>query len=191
MQKLKKGFGLIVISCVIGLLFAGGCNSPTVRTYEGNVIPLEDVAVLVTGPDTCPIFTVDNKFRDLKRQSGSEFHLTPGNHSVEVFYQTKGNFDSTYKIEKSSLVNNFYPGHVYAVYKSFHQVDNPQKYMNMEWTPHIKDLGDVVSYARQHPDYFCSSKNWKNLRRKNGLTRSFFDFLRLAKDPSPEQVEKF
>ncbi|KPK75778.1 MAG: hypothetical protein AMJ79_09720 [Phycisphaerae bacterium SM23_30] len=189
MKKTPKRPVLVALSClIIGTMLLCGCESSTIRTYPGDARPLEQVAVLITGPDTCPVFKIDGKFRDLNRRPGAEFHLTPGAHNVQVYYQTK-DADSTLNVELASLDYTFNAGHVYAVKKSLRPME-PQKLASLAWTPNIQDLGDVVGYARQNPKYFASSKDWKTLRKEHGLTPSFFDFLKkkkqtdLAADPS-------
>ena len=180
MERTKNRVVWITTTClVIGMLLAGGCSSSTVRTYSGDPRPLEQVAVLVTNSDSCPVFKIDGEFGDLNRKPGAEFQLMPGSHTVEVFYQTKA-ADGSLTIERASLEFPFSAGRVYVVKKTLHPIE-PEKLAASAWTPNIQDLGDVVSYARENPKYFASSKDWKKLRRENDLTPSFFDFLKKKK----------
>ena len=189
MEKSKNRVTLIGC-CLIGLLLAAGCNSSTVLNYEGDTQPLGDVAVLVTSSDTCPVLKINDEFVNFKNRPGTEYHLLPGTYSLEVIYQTPGTFTGL-RIDQLALDYDFQAGHVYAVKKSFIEED-AQELTNSPWTPNIQDLGDVVTYAEQNPNYCKSSKHWKTLRKENGLTPpSFFDFKWLAKDPSPEEVQQF
>lgn len=177
MENTKNRVVRMTTTClVIGVLLAEGCSSSTVRTYSGDTKTLEQVAVLATNSDTCPVFKVDGEFADLNRKPGAEFHLLPGVHTVEVFYQTKA-ADGSLTIERTPLEYSFSAGRVYTVKKIIHPIE-PDKLAASAWTPNIQDLGDVVSYARQNPKYFASAKEWKTLRKEHGLTPSFFDFLK-------------
>ncbi|MCP4708817.1 MAG: hypothetical protein GY869_09345, partial [Planctomycetes bacterium] len=104
----------ILASCLAATLLFAGCNSATtLQTYPGDPLPLEQVAVLVTSPDSCPIYNIDGEYRDLDRQPGAELHLMPGSHVVEVFYQKKAP-NNQWKIERTSISYNYKAGQVYT-----------------------------------------------------------------------------
>ncbi|MCP4707120.1 MAG: hypothetical protein GY869_00725, partial [Planctomycetes bacterium] len=48
------------------------------------------------------------------------------------------------------------------------------------WSPTVQELGDVVNYAINNPDY-SSGKQWKQLRKDNGLNRSLMDYFKKDK----------
>ena len=169
---------LIAVGCVIGMLLIAGCSPSTVATYTGDTRSLEQVAVLVTSPDSCPVFSIDGEYRDLQRKTGAEFHLLPGNHAVEVFYQTQG-ANNTFKIERQTLKYDFKAGHVYTVQKTAQPV-GPQTLTSTVWSPTVQDLGDVVNYAMNNPEY-STNKQWNQLRADNGLNRSLMDYFKKDK----------
>ena len=178
MKKPKTGSALRV-SCLVATLLIAGCNSATtLQTYPGDTLPLEQVAVLVTSPDSCPIYNIDGEHRDLNRQPGAEIHLMPGSHVVEVFYQKKA-ANNQWKIERASLSCIFKAGHVYTVQKTVQPV-GPQTLAASTWSPTVQDLGDVVNYAMNNPDY-STGKHWNQLRKDNGLNRSLMDYFKKDK----------
>ena len=169
---------LIAMGCIIGMLLIAGCAPSTVATYTGDTRTLEQVAVLVTSPDSCPVFSIDGEYRDLQRKTGAEFHLLPGNHAVEVFYQTRG-ANNSFNIERQALKYDFKAGHVYTVQKTAQPV-GPQTLASTVWSPTVQDLGDVVNYAMNNPEY-ATNKQWKQLRKDNGLNRSLMDYFKKDK----------
>jgi len=169
---------IITICGIIGILLIAGCASSTVATYPGDTRTLEQVAVLVTSPDSCPVFSIDGEYRDLQRKTGAEFHLLPGNHAVEVFYQTQG-ANNTFKIERQTLNYDFKSGHVYTVQKTAQPV-GPQTLASTVWSPTVQELGDVVNYAMNNPEYSTGAQ-WKQLREDNGLNRSLMDYFKKDK----------
>jgi len=190
-----KKLGKAVLSISLCLLVLGvmGCgNTMSLQTYPGEMQPLSEVAVLISSPHTCPVFTIDDgQFRNLEGKPDTELHLLPGEHSVEVFYQVEGTFLNSFIIEKTTINHNFQAGHVYAIMKTKEPAQNPETYQSMGWTPQIRDLGDAVTYAADNPKYMANSKEWKQLRKDNGLTKSFFDFFKFAKDSSDNEVQSF
>lgn len=188
MRKTETMVWLVAVGCSLALL-ATGCSSMSARAYQGQAQPLEQVAVLISNPHTCPVFTIDQKYKDLNRKPGTEIHLLPGPHSVEVFYQAEGNWISPFEVKKATVTHNFQPGRVYAVWKTQPQPEDVDVYQSMAWTPTLQDLTDVVTYAAQNPKYHANAKEWKTLRRENGLTKSFFEFFKFAKDKSDKQVQ--
>ncbi len=189
MKSSKKVVMVLSVGCCLALL-ATGCNSSmSARAYQGETRPLEEVAVLLSNPHTCPVFMIDGENKDLNRKPGTEIHVLPGTHEVEVFYQAEGNWISPFVIEKTTLRQNFQAGRVYAIWKTRPQPDNLETYQTMAWTPTIQEISDVVTFAAQNPKYHTHAKAWKTLRRENGLTKSFFEFFKFAKDKSDQQVQ--
>jgi hypothetical protein len=189
MKKVKKVVMLLSVGCSLALLAAGCNSSMSARAYQGEAQPLEEVAVLLSNPHTCPVFTIDGMYKDLNRKPGTEIHVLPGTHEVEVFYQAEGNWISPFEIKKTTLTQNFQAGRVYAIWKTEQQPEDLDMYQTMAWTPNIQEISDVVTYAAQNPKYHVNSKEWKTLRRENGLTKSFFEFFKFAKDKSDKQVQ--
>jgi hypothetical protein len=190
MKKVQKVILLLSACCCLGL-FMVGCNSMSARAYKDEARPLPEVAVLISNPHTCPVFTIDGQYKDLKRKPGTEIHLLPGEHSVEIFYQAEGDWISPFLIKETSLTHTFKAGHVYAVCKTENPCEDLVMYQSKVWTPHIQDLGDVVTFAAQHLKYKTNAQEWKTLRKENGLTKSFFDYFKFAKDRSSKQIHSY
>jgi hypothetical protein len=190
MKKVQEVIFLPLVCCCLCMLTVG-CQSPSARAYSGEVQPLEQVAVLISNPHTCPVFIIDGMYKDLKRKPGTEIHVLPGSHEVEVFYQAAGNWISPFEVKKTSLTQNFQAGHVYAICKTKIPCKDPTMYLSEVWTPHIRDLGDVVAFAAQHLKYHANAPEWKTLRKENGLTKSLFDYFKFAQDRSNKQIYSY
>ena len=112
MKKVEKVVLLLSVGCCLALLTTGCNSSMSARAYQGEPQPLEEVAVLLSNPHTCPVFTIDGKHKDLKRKPGTEIHVLPGTHEIEVFYQAEGSWISPFEIERTTLTQNFQAGRV-------------------------------------------------------------------------------
>ena len=175
----------VIVCTVLGgvMLWAAGCSSTQcIPAYQGSARPLEEVAVLRGGVDTCPVFTIDGVRQAFNRQANAEFHLAPGTHAIEVFYQVRDAGTRQLAVRRTAVEYDFAPGRVYAIAKTTDPVSDASSYRTIDWTPNVQDLGDVVTYAADNPDYYAGAKPWKQLRQDNGLTKSWFDIFQFASD---------
>ena len=191
LQLMSKRGTMIVVGCLVVLL-AAGCGAQSVRTYDGQPRPLEEVAVLITGSDDCQILTVDGQEHNIHRNPNGEFHLLPGSHSVEVYWRTKGINGSWSNIAQTSINHTFNPGQVYAVKtRLVNTTHGPDNTPWTQWAPYIEIQGSVQTYAAEHPQHFSSSKDWKGLRKRHGLAPSFWDIFSTAKNKNKQQSSQF
>ncbi|MBN1763652.1 MAG: hypothetical protein JW860_00190 [Sedimentisphaerales bacterium] len=166
---------IVVVMFCGAMVWISGCNSAIVA-YEGKAASLEDVAVISTTGDSCPIITIDGKPVGLQYRTGDEYHLLPGRHTIRVVQKMKGYNNISWRIEHVDLKYDFQAGHVYTILKT----NNPANLWNTDWTPTIAEQGEVVAFAAENPDYFKDSPAWKQLRKENGLTPTFFEKIGLA-----------
>lgn len=187
MKTVKKRRGLLFITGAITILALAGCSSQPLQSYPGQPRSLENIAVIVTGDNTCPVFCIDDEFRAPDNQEGREFHVLPGSHQVNVFCQRQRAYNAWY-VDEVPVTCNLQAGHVYAIKKS-QATDDSAELAQIDWTPHVQDLGSVVEYAQAHPKYGSSSAPWKQLRQDYGMTKSFWAFLKPDKKKEAQEQE--
>jgi hypothetical protein len=190
MKEMKKHLLWTLFGSTLVLMVIGGCNLQTVRTYKGESQPLEQVAVLITDAHTCPIISMDQEFSCLSDKPGREYHLLPGDHTIQFLWQSQGAQYKNFDMKKESLAYTFEAGHVYSLLKTAEPMETADEYRMIPWTPKLEDHGTAVAFAQQHPDYYKSSTDWKKLRADNGLTRKFLGVFTIAVDPE-DQPQSF
>jgi len=219
MTKMIKKHGRLIAAAILYMTacYAGGCNT-TIRTFDGKARPLQEVAVIRTTDQTCPITRIDTKIIGKDYKAGYEYHLLPGTHTLQVVDVPKDCGDFC-RVELVDLEYDFRAGHVYEIPQKKDKADESkapafginspqtmeqknmvllaaqgaahvQDFTRSEWQPSIIEQGDVITFAAQNPGYFKYSSPWMKLRKENGLAPSIFDILKLSKPKSNEVAQE-
>jgi len=160
------------------MLLTGGCST-AVRTYDGQAKPLQEVAIIRTTPDTCPITRIDGASIGADYRAGNEYHLLPGKHTIQVV-DVPEECGEYCRIELANLEYDFQAGHVYSIPRA-DQAVSASPFGGPPSMVRVAEQGDVVAFASKNPDYFRYASAWKELRKANGLAPSIFDGIKLPK----------
>ena len=115
MLKKSRNFCAILAVGMLcaALAWVGGC-SKAIRTYDGQAKPLQEVAIISTAPETCPITRIDGETVGREYEAGNEYHLLPGKHIVQVVDPSQDCIGYC-KIEFVDLEYDFLAGHIYSI----------------------------------------------------------------------------
>jgi hypothetical protein len=141
MKLCKLSYLAVVIMVFVLVISLIGCASPGTRFYSGAPRQADQVAVFVLHRH-CYINTITENGTIQKKiqQMSFIYEMLPGNHSLCVGYQYKGDYSSSSSQGCYNLKFDAKPGHVYYIYPSF-----PAK---NEWKPLIVDFASDADYAK-------------------------------------------
>jgi len=157
MNLRKMSYRILVIILLATVLLVVGCAAPGTRFYPGSPRQANEIAVFILHRHCYLSQIMENGANPQKiLQMSFVYELLPGNHTLCVGYQYRGDYSSSSSKGCYDLRLDAKPGHVYYIYPSF-----PAK---NQWKPLAVDFAKDDDYAKFDNGLMAYTDNGSDLK---------------------------
>ena len=157
MKSGKLSFSIFVIILLAAVMLLAGCAASGTRFYEGTPRQANEIAVFILHRHCYLSQVTENGANPQKiLQMSFIYELLPGNYTLCVGYQYRGDYSSSSSKGCYDLRLDANPGHVYYIYPSF-----PAR---NQWKPLAVDFAKEDDYAKFENGVMAYTDNGSDLK---------------------------